>query len=152
VFTVAQGPRFRVGTVDIAGCEQLARGSIQTALRVQPGQPFVAARMIADADVLRALYRQQGFRAVEVTAGAEPAGGDPQLAMARHRRLGPWSAAVPERVSAFGRDLQAAVSGPATPTGCRSTTIVKPSNTAQPLANRCGHDPDRVQRRRHPRT
>ena len=79
VFTVAQGPRFRVGAVDIAGCEQLARGVIQPVLRVQPGQPFVAALMDADAEAVRALYRQQGFRAAAVTASAEPSGGDPTL-------------------------------------------------------------------------
>ena len=114
MFTVAQGPRYRVGAVDIAGCEQLARGSIQPALRVQPGQPFVAARMNADADVVRALYRQQGFRAAEVTAGAEPVGGDPtQLVVKLAITEGPRTLVgdvVFERVSAIPvATLQAAV-------------------------------------------
>jgi outer membrane protein insertion porin family len=77
VFTVVQGPRYRVASVEVAGYEQLARGSLQPALSVEPGQPFVAARMNADADAIRALYRQRGFRAADVTASTEPAGGDP---------------------------------------------------------------------------
>jgi outer membrane protein insertion porin family len=77
VFTVAEGPRYRVAGVDISGCEQLARSSLQAVLRVEPGQPFVAARINAEADTLRALYWQKGFRAADVRASAEPTGGDP---------------------------------------------------------------------------
>jgi outer membrane protein insertion porin family len=77
VFTVAQGPRYRVASVDVVGCEQLSRGSLQPVLRVVPGQPFVATRMNADANAVRALYRQKGFRTADVTASTEPAGGDP---------------------------------------------------------------------------
>ena len=77
VFTVAQGPRYRVARVDVAGCEQVARSSLQPVISVEPGQPFVAARMNADADAIRALYRQKGFRAADVTASTEPVGGDP---------------------------------------------------------------------------
>ena len=77
VFTVTQGPRYRVGAVDVVGCEQLARTSIQPVLRVEPGQPFVDERMNAEADAVRALYRRQGFRSTEVTASAEPIRADP---------------------------------------------------------------------------
>jgi outer membrane protein insertion porin family len=77
VFTVAQGPRYRVAGVDVAGCEQVARAGLQPVLRVEPGQPFVEARMSADADAVRALYRQKGFRAADVRPGAQPAGADP---------------------------------------------------------------------------
>jgi outer membrane protein insertion porin family len=77
VFTVAQGPRYRVAGVDVAGCEQVARAGLQPVLRVEPGQPFVEARMSADADAVRALYRQKGLRAADVRAGAQPAGADP---------------------------------------------------------------------------
>jgi outer membrane protein insertion porin family len=82
VFTVAQGPRYRVASVDVAGCEQLARSTLQPVISVEPGQPFVAARLNADADAIRALYRQRGFRAADVSVSKEPAGGDPtQLAV-----------------------------------------------------------------------
>jgi outer membrane protein insertion porin family len=77
VFTVAQGPRYRVEAVDVSGCEQLTRATIQPVLHVEPGQWFAAARMNADADAVRALYRRQGFRSAEVTVSAAPTGGDP---------------------------------------------------------------------------
>jgi len=114
VFTVAQGPRFRVGAVDIAGCEQLDRAIVQPVLRVEPGQPFVAARVNADAEAVRALYRRQGFRAAEVTASAGPARGDPtQLAVRLAVAEGPRTLVgdvVFERVSAIPvAALQAAV-------------------------------------------
>ncbi len=105
VFTVAQGPRYRVAGVDVAGCEQLTRGSLQPVLRVEPGQPFVEARMSADAEAVRALYRQKGFRAVEVKARAEPAGTRSDTARPearRHRR--PEDAGRRRRVRARVRD------------------------------------------------
>ncbi len=76
VFTVAQGPRYRVAGVDVTGFEQLARATLQPVLRIEPGQPFVEARMSADAEAVRALYQQKGFRAADVRVSAEPAGGD----------------------------------------------------------------------------
>ena len=77
VFTVNQGPRYRVAAVDVVGNEQVARTSLQAAMQIEAGQWFAQARMDADAERLRALYRQQGFRAAQVTASAERAGGDP---------------------------------------------------------------------------
>jgi outer membrane protein insertion porin family len=114
VFAVAQGPQYRVGAVEVSGCEQLPRGSIQPALRVAPGQPFVEARMIADADAVRALYRRQGFRAADVTASEGPAGGDStQLLVKLAVTEGPRTLVgdvVFERVSAIPvATLQAAV-------------------------------------------
>ncbi len=92
VFTVAQGPRYRVARVDVAGWEQIARSVIQPVLTVEPGQPFVEARMSADADAVRALYRQKGFRAADVKASSQPAAGDPtqlvvQLAITEGPRI-----------------------------------------------------------------
>jgi outer membrane protein assembly factor BamA len=77
VFTVAQGPRYRVAAVAVDGGRQVPRASIQPAIRAQAGQWFVKARIDADAGAVRELYRQQGFRAAEVAASTEPAGGDP---------------------------------------------------------------------------
>jgi outer membrane protein insertion porin family len=76
-FTVAQGPRYRVAAVAVDGGQQLPRGSIQPAIRVQAGQWFVKARMDGDATAVRDIYGQQGFRAAEVAASTEPAGDDP---------------------------------------------------------------------------
>ncbi len=114
VFTVTQGPRYRVGAVDVVGCEQVARSSIQPVLHVVPGQPFVEARVNGDAAAVRALYRQQGFRAAEVTPGVEPAGGDPtQLVVKFAVTEGPRTLigdVVFEHASAIPRaTLQAAV-------------------------------------------
>jgi outer membrane protein insertion porin family len=114
VFTVAQGPRYRVGAVDVAGCEQLPRSVLQPILQIEAGQPFVADRMNADADAVRAFYRQQGFRAADVTPSKEPAGGDPtQLVVTLAITEGPRTLVgdiVFEHVSAIPvATLQAAV-------------------------------------------
>ncbi|HEX7486249.1 MAG TPA: POTRA domain-containing protein [Vicinamibacterales bacterium] len=77
VFTVTQGPQYRVAGVEVSGNQQLPRAEIQTALRVERGQWFVKARVDADAGAIRELYRRQGFRTAGVTASAVPAGADP---------------------------------------------------------------------------
>ncbi len=77
VFTVAQGPRYRVGAVEVTGLQQLSRGDIQPALRVEAGQWFVKARMEDDAIAIRKIYERRGFRAATVAASEEPAAGDP---------------------------------------------------------------------------
>jgi outer membrane protein insertion porin family len=77
VFTVKQGPRYRVASVEVTGHQQLGRGAIQPALRVVAGQWYVKARTDADKAAIRELYRQQGFRAADVTVSTAPAGGDP---------------------------------------------------------------------------
>ena len=133
---------------------------VQPVLRVEPGQPFVAARMNADADAVRALYRQQGFRAAEVTASAEPAGGDPtQLVVKLAITEGPRTLVgdvVFEHVSAIPvATLQAAVRSrtgrsllpAAHRRRSRSRRIPVPA-AGLPAGDR--HDPDGVQRRRHP--
>jgi len=77
VFTVAQGPRYRVGAVDVIGLQQLSRGDIQPALRVEAGQWFVKARMEDDAIAIRNIYERRGFRAATVAASEETVAGDP---------------------------------------------------------------------------
>jgi len=76
VFTVTHGPQFKVAAVEIAGNQQLSRGEIQPALRVQPGQWFVAALVDADAAAIRRLYLRQGFRAVDVKVQTQPSPSD----------------------------------------------------------------------------
>ncbi len=79
VFRVRKGPMFRVGGVDLRGHRAVAASELRGLLRLGPGEPFVAARLEADAAAIEAHYRRLGFAAVKVTpevpAGDAPAGG-----------------------------------------------------------------------------
>ncbi len=83
VFTITQGPRYRVAGLDIVGAQQLPRAEVQSALRVQPGQWFVQSSIDADAAAIQQLYLRQGFRSAQVKVDTQAVPADPAQLVSR---------------------------------------------------------------------
>jgi outer membrane protein insertion porin family len=66
VFTVREGPVFRVADVQISGNESMPRTDIDTAFTVHPGDLFVESDVDARTIALRDRYRRLGFRSVKI--------------------------------------------------------------------------------------
>jgi len=67
VFTVSRGPLYRIADdVAITGAASVALTAIRPLVKVVRGQPFVRARLDADAAAVRTLYRQLGYADVTV--------------------------------------------------------------------------------------
>lgn len=84
VFTVTRGPQYRVAGIEISGNQQLPRAEIQAALKLQPGQWFVKAKLDADAASIQRLYQNEGFQGAKVEAATSQAGGDPTQLQLRY--------------------------------------------------------------------
>ncbi|MEW6321877.1 MAG: POTRA domain-containing protein [Acidobacteriota bacterium] len=70
-FTVTRGPLHRVGAVTVEGVEQLTPADLKPLLRVEPGEPFVAARVAAVASALTELYLVRGYTEAAVTVATD---------------------------------------------------------------------------------
>lgn len=66
-FTIARGPLHRVASVETAGERTLDRATLAPLLQIEPGEPFVEARVAAVAAALAELYRVRGFAQAVVT-------------------------------------------------------------------------------------
>lgn len=66
-FTVVRGPLHRIERVEVVGQQALGRADLAPLLRLEPGEPFVDARVAAVADAIAEIYRVRGFAAVTVT-------------------------------------------------------------------------------------
>ena len=76
-FVVKRGRRHVVDSVVIAGNMIISEAEIRQVLRLEPGQPFVAATLEQDAAALRNIYRARGFtRATVDPASADLPGGE----------------------------------------------------------------------------
>lgn len=73
VFTVKKGAQVHVADVEIAGNRAIATGDIRPLVRVEPGEPFVAARLEDDVAAIEAHYRRLGFAQVKIDTSVEPA-------------------------------------------------------------------------------
>ena len=67
-FTVRRGPLHVLGTVALDGVRELPRSELASLLKLEPGEPFVDARVTAVAAALAEYYRVRGFSAVAVAA------------------------------------------------------------------------------------
>ncbi|MGE3188984.1 MAG: POTRA domain-containing protein, partial [Vicinamibacterales bacterium] len=67
-FTVTRGPLYRLEHVAVEGQSQLGLDDVKGLLRLQPGEPFVDARVAAVAAAITELYRVRGFTAASVNA------------------------------------------------------------------------------------
>lgn len=72
VFTVTQGPLYRVAGVTIEGASLVPLEELTPLLRLSPGQPYIQAVVDADLAALTAAYRQRGFGEASCNAASEP--------------------------------------------------------------------------------
>ncbi|MCA9262234.1 MAG: hypothetical protein KDA60_00235 [Planctomycetales bacterium] len=61
VFTVDEGPRFRVKDIRIVGCEKFSAESLQAKLQMEIGDYFNLSRLQEDLNMLRDLYGSSGY-------------------------------------------------------------------------------------------
>jgi len=66
-FDVRRGPLHVLDSIAVDGVAQLPPAEAQALLKLEPGEPFVEARVAAVAAALAELYRVRGFDAVRVT-------------------------------------------------------------------------------------
>jgi outer membrane protein assembly complex protein YaeT len=66
VLRVEEGPRALVDRVELQGAEALEAASVLDAALLGPGEPFAASEVVAARERVLTLYRNQGFRGVEV--------------------------------------------------------------------------------------
>jgi outer membrane protein insertion porin family len=66
-FDVGRGPLHVLESMAVDGVTQLAPDEVQGLLKLEPGEPFVDARVATVAAALAELYRVRGFAAVRVT-------------------------------------------------------------------------------------
>ena len=85
-FTIKRGPQYRVAAVDIAGNSAVPLQELQPRLRVKDGQPFAAALLDADRELIEEFYRRRGF--ADGASGAGDRAGD-RLRLPTPRRS--WS-------------------------------------------------------------
>jgi outer membrane protein insertion porin family len=70
-FAVTRGQQFRVATFEISGNASLPLADFAAGLRVRDGQPFSAARLDADVQLIEDLYRRRGFASAKVQSAVE---------------------------------------------------------------------------------
>ncbi len=83
VFTVDRGPLYRVDAVELTGLTAFSADDLTPLLKVKVGDPFVSARLDADAAAIAEAYRRRGYadvtvrqavaRAADPSAGIVPA-------------------------------------------------------------------------------
>jgi outer membrane protein insertion porin family len=77
-FEVARGPLHVLGRVDTTGVALLPRAELEPLLKLQPGEPYVDARIAAVGAALAEHYRVRGFASVLVSPQVTfPGGTDP---------------------------------------------------------------------------
>ena len=70
-FAVTRGQQFRVATFEISGNASVPLADFAAGLRVRDGQPFSAARLDADLQLIEDLYRRRGFASARVQSAVE---------------------------------------------------------------------------------
>jgi outer membrane protein insertion porin family len=75
VFSVKNGPLYRVADVMLEGTSLVTPGELRPALRTAIGQPLLQAGLDADVQTLIADYRRRGFGDVTCRAAVEPVPG-----------------------------------------------------------------------------
>lgn len=70
-FAVTRGQQFRVATFEISGNASVPLADFAAGLRVRDGQPFSAARLDADVQLIEDLYRRRGFASAKVQSAVE---------------------------------------------------------------------------------
>jgi outer membrane protein insertion porin family len=66
VFTIREGPVFRIADVKVTGEKAMTRAEIDTAIGLTTGAPFVESEVDAKTAALVERYRRQGFRAIKI--------------------------------------------------------------------------------------
>ncbi len=66
VLRVEEGPRALVDRVELQGPEALEPAAVLAAALVEPSDPYAASEVVAARERILSLYRNQGFRGVEV--------------------------------------------------------------------------------------
>jgi outer membrane protein insertion porin family len=79
-FTIKRGPQYRVAAVNITGNSAAPLEELQPKLRVKDGQPFAAALLEADRELIEEFYRRRGFADARVEPLIEPVTGVPENA------------------------------------------------------------------------
>ena len=70
-FAVKRGQQFKVATFEISGNASVPLADFAAGLRVRDGQPFSAARLDADVQLIEDLYRRRGFAFAKVQSAVE---------------------------------------------------------------------------------
>jgi outer membrane protein insertion porin family len=70
-FAVTRGQQFRVATFEISGNVSLALSDFESGLRLRDGQPFSAAKLEADVQMIEELYHRRGFAAARIDSAVE---------------------------------------------------------------------------------
>jgi outer membrane protein insertion porin family len=68
VLRVEEGPRALVGSIGIEGSAEIESASVLAAAHIRSGEPFDASDVVAARERILTLYRNEGFRQVEVEA------------------------------------------------------------------------------------
>lgn len=77
-FNVTRGPLHVLGRVDLVGVSAMPRQELEPLLKLQPGEPYVDARIAAVGGALAEYYRVRGFASVSVLPQVTfPGGADP---------------------------------------------------------------------------
>jgi outer membrane protein insertion porin family len=66
VFTIREGPVFRIADVKVTGERAMARADIDSVIGLTTGAPFVESEVDAKTASLVERYRRQGFRAIKI--------------------------------------------------------------------------------------
>jgi outer membrane protein insertion porin family len=70
-FTVKRGQQARVATFEISGNASVPLAEFAPALRVRDGQPFSAAQLDADVQMIEDVYHRRGFASAEVRSAVD---------------------------------------------------------------------------------
>ena len=70
-FAVTRGQQFRIASYEISGNASLPLPEFESSLRLRNGQPFSAASLDADVQLVEDLYHRRGFAAARVSTGVE---------------------------------------------------------------------------------
>jgi len=70
-FAVKRGQQFKVATFEISGNASVPLADFAAGLRTRDGQPFSAARLDADVQLIEDLYRRRGFAFARVRSAVE---------------------------------------------------------------------------------
>jgi len=77
LYTVAEGPQQKFGTIDLAGVDQSLEPAVRGLLNSQQGQPFSLISLTGDRDNVQSYFLSQGFEQAKVTIKQAPDAADP---------------------------------------------------------------------------
>jgi outer membrane protein assembly factor BamA len=71
---IDEGRRVTIGRVEFRGAQRIGEAELRRVVRLQPGGPFSAARLVADRNAIQDFYQNRGFQDASVEVVPAPSG------------------------------------------------------------------------------